>query len=136
MMQRDVAIVGVGIHPWGRFPKKSMSEMAVEAIVNALKDAKMSWRDIQAAVFGTYMWVTHYGGIHGILSGTSTASLMGETGIPIVNVVNACATGQSILREAYLTVASGLHDVVIAVASDKSAIGFFAPLSRDPQDID
>jgi acetyl-CoA acetyltransferase len=135
-MQRDVAIIGIGMHPWGRFREKSMAEMAVEAIVNALKDAKISWRDVQAAVSGTYMWVTHYGGMHGILSGTSMASLMGETGIPIVNVVNACATGQSILREAYLTVASGAHDVVLAVSSDKSAIGFFPPLSKDPQDID
>jgi acetyl-CoA acetyltransferase len=136
MMQRDVAIVGVGLHPWGRFPQKSIPEMAVEAMVGALKDAKMRWHDIESMVSATYMWVTHYGGVHGTLSGTSTASLMGSRGIPIVNVVNACATGGSALREAYLTVASGVHDVVMAVASDKSAIGFFSPLSKDPQDID
>ncbi len=135
-MMRDVAIIGIGMHPWGRFREKSMAEMAVEAISAALKDAKISWRDVESAVSGTYMWVTHYGGMHGTLSGTSMASLMGETGIPIVNVVNACATGQSILREAALTVASGAHDVVLAVSSDKSAIGFFPPLSKDPHDID
>ena len=73
-MMRDVAIIGIGMHPWGRFREKSMAEMAVEAISAALKDAKISWRDVESAVSGTYMWVTHYGGMHGTLSGTSMAS--------------------------------------------------------------
>jgi acetyl-CoA acetyltransferase len=56
---------------------------------------------------------------------------MGRTGIPCTNVVNACATGQSILREACFAVASGEHDIAIAVGADKSAGGFFRPQSRD-----
>ena len=79
---REVAIVGIGQHPWGQFPEKSMQEMGVEATVAALKDANMTWRDIQSAAFGGYMWIADRGGIPALLMGTSMARLMGETGIP------------------------------------------------------
>ncbi|MFQ6121466.1 MAG: hypothetical protein ACE5LA_00170 [Dehalococcoidales bacterium] len=131
MKHREVVIVGVGLHPWGVFGEKSMAEMATEAITNALADAKMSWREIEAMTCGAYMWVADQGGVPSLLLGTTVASMMGGTGIPCTNVVNACASGQSILREAYFTVASGEHDVVIAVGSDKSAGGFFRPQSTD-----
>jgi acetyl-CoA acetyltransferase len=131
MKLRDVAIVGVGVHPWGTYPEKSMQEMGVEATVAALKDANMSWREIQSAAVGGYMWIADRGGIPALLMGTSFASMMGETGIPMVNCVNACASGQVILREAYLAVASGRYDTAIALAADKSAGGFFRPQLRD-----
>ncbi|MCS7139800.1 MAG: transporter [Candidatus Nezhaarchaeota archaeon] len=145
-MERDVAIIGVGMIRWGRypdpkqldvFPDKTMPEMAVEAIAKALSDAKISWRQVEAMVAGVYLWVNQQAGIHGILSGTAIANLMGYTGIPIVSVANACATGQSILREAALAVASGECDIALAVAADKSAFGFFRPQSTDGRaDID
>jgi acetyl-CoA acetyltransferase len=128
---RDVAIVGIGQHPWGQFPEKSMQDIGVECIVAALKDANMSWRDIQSAAYGAYMWIADRGGIPSLLMGTSIARMMGETGIPMVNCVNACASGQAILREAVLAVASGHVDTAIAVAADKSAGGFFRPQLRD-----
>jgi acetyl-CoA acetyltransferase len=128
---REVAIVGIGQHPWGQFPEKSMQEMGVEATVAALKDANMSWRDIQSAAFGAYMWIADRGGVPSLLMGTSIARMMGETGIPMVNCVNACASGQAILREAVLAVASGHVDNCIAIAADKSAGGFFRPQLRE-----
>ncbi|MBI2866397.1 MAG: lipid-transfer protein [Chloroflexi bacterium] len=131
MKPREVAIVGVGLHPWGAFPQKSIPDMAVVAISQALENAHMSWREVETVASGAYMWISGTGGIPALLSGTSIVNLMGETGIPIVSVVNACATGQSVLREAYLAVASGEHDVALAVASDKSAGGFFRPQSQD-----
>lgn len=130
---REVAIVGIGVHPWGTFPDKSMQEMGVEAIVAALKDANMTWRDIQSCACGAYMWIADRGGVPSLLMGTSIARMMGETGIPMVNCVNACASGQAILREAVLAVASGHVDTAIAVAADKSAGGFFRPQLRDPR---
>ena len=118
---RDVAIVGVGCHQWGSFPDKSMPEMGLEAITAALKNANMNWRDVEAAAVGGYMWIADRGGVPSLLAGTSMARLMGETGIPMVNCVNACASGQAILREAVMAVASGYADTAIAVAADKSA---------------
>ncbi len=130
---RDVAVVGVGLHPWGVFADKSMPELAVEAITEALADANMEWREVESMVSGTYLWVSQREGMFGILSGTAISAAMGGIGIPITSCANACATGVAIFREAYLAVASGLYDVAIAVAADKSAGGFFRPQSNDPQ---
>lgn len=131
MKNREIAIVGMGLHPWGVWKEKSMAEMATYAIINALADAKMDWREIEAMACGGFMWIADRGGIPALILGTTTASLMGRTGIPCTNVVNACASGQSILREACFAVASGEHDIAIAVGADKSAGGFFRPQSRD-----
>jgi acetyl-CoA acetyltransferase len=128
---REVAIVGVGLHPWGVFPDRSMPEMAVEAMWEALADAKMEWREVESMAAGGYLWVSQREGMFGILSGTAISSAMGGIGIPITSCANACATGGAILREAYLAVASGLYDTSIAVAADKSAGGFFRPQSQD-----
>lgn len=130
---RDVAVIGVGAHPWGVFPDRSMPEMAVEAITEALTDAALNWRDIEAVIAGTYLWNAQREGLFALLSGASIVAMMGQTGIPIVNCTNASATGTTLLREAYITVASGMHDVVLAVAADKSAGGLFRPMSNDMQ---
>lgn len=131
MKNREVAIVGMGLHPWGVWKEKSMPEMGVMAIKNALADANMGWRDVQSMACGSYMWIADQAGVPGTLMGTSVATMMGRTGIPCANVVNACASGQSILREACFAVASGEHDIAIAVGTDKSAGGFFRPQSTD-----
>jgi len=131
MKNREIAIVGMGLHPWGVFKEKSMAEMGTYAIKNALADANMSWREVESMACGAYMWIADRGGVPSLLMGTSITSIMGRTGIPCVNIVNACASGQAILREACLAVASGEHDIAIAVGADKSAGGFFRPQSSD-----
>jgi len=128
---RQVAIVGMGLHPWGVWPDKSMAELGTYAIQNALNDAGLNWRQVDAMVAGAYLWMSQQAGVPGALMGTSITSLLGRTGIPCSNVINACATGQNLLREACMTVASGDFDCVVAVGSDRSAGGFFRPQSTD-----
>jgi acetyl-CoA acetyltransferase len=60
------------------------------------------------------------------------AAAMGETGIPIVNIYNACATATSVFRVGCMTVASGYSDIVCCTGLDVSPKGFFPPLSDDP----
>jgi acetyl-CoA acetyltransferase len=131
MKNRELAIVGLGVHPYGKWPDKSMAELGCYAITEALEDAHMKWKDIETMACGAYMWIADQGGVPSLLLGTSISTMMGGTGIPCCNIVNACATGQSILREACLAVASGEHDIAIAVGSDKSAGGFFRPQGND-----
>jgi len=135
-MQRDVAIVGVGLHPWGRYPEKKMQEMGAVAIINALKDAKIKWTEIDGIVAGAYHWDHVYGGMYGLLAGNALSMAFGELNVPVYNVANACATGGSVISVGYMMIASGLHDVVLAVAADKSGLGFFPPKSRDKDDVD
>ena len=49
---REVVVAGVGLHPFGRFPGKDLSDLALDAVVESLKDANIRWRDIPIAYFG------------------------------------------------------------------------------------
>lgn len=121
------------MHPWGKFPNKTFVDLGIEAVTNALKDANMQWTDIQAMVSGCFVWT----GIPGMLSGHSVAAVMGETGIPITNIFNVCATATSVFRAAYQTVASGEQDIVLALGADISPAGFLPVLGgENPQDCD
>ena len=83
-MTNDVAIIGVGLHPFGRFDKTAM-EMGAEAIQLALADAGVDWKDIQ---FG-------FGGSYEVSNPDAVTRLVGLTGITFTNVFNACATAAS-----------------------------------------
>ena len=91
---RDVSIIGVGLHPWGKFPDKTFVDIGKVAIANALKDASIDWKDIGTIASGIYIW----GGNAGHISGQYLASVFGEIGVPITNVYAACATGSSAMR--------------------------------------
>ena len=126
---REVAIIGIGLHPWGKFPQKTFIDLGVEAVSKALTDAQIQWKEIETICSGIYIW----GGNAGHLSGQYLASVFGETGIPIVNVYNACATGASAMRIATMSIASGQVDVALAVGLDVSPEGFLGAKSDNPR---
>lgn len=126
---REVAIIGIGLHPWGKFPQKTFIDLGVEAVSKALADGRIEWKEIETICSGIYIW----GGNAGHLSGQYLASVFGETGIPIVNVYNACATGASAMRMATLSIASGQVDVAMAVGLDMSPEGFLGAKSDNPR---
>lgn len=115
---RQVAIVGVGIHPFGRFPNKTYVDIAREAVAQALSNAGAGWKQIEAAFCGTVYT--------GSTAGPRVLSQLGFTGVPIVDVENACASGGSALRLAYQAVAHGIHDLVLALGFEKMPSGFIA----------
>jgi len=111
----DVAIIGVGLHPFGRFGDKSAMEMGAEAIQAALADAGAEWGDIQ---FG-------FGGSYELSNPDAVTGLVGLTGIPFTDVFNACATAASSLEQAADTIRLGKYDIGIAVGMDKHPRGAF-----------
>jgi acetyl-CoA acetyltransferase len=117
----DVAIIGVGLHPFGRFPGVSAIEMGAIAIRRALADASVEWRDIQFA----------FGGSYEVDNPDAVVALMGLTGIPFTDVYNGCATAASALTLAANTIRLGDHDLGIAVGMDKHVPGAF---KGDPRD--
>jgi acetyl-CoA acetyltransferase len=125
-IMREVAIIGVGMHPWGVFPEKTFDDLAIDATLKALKDAKIPWRKIEAIAAGIHGW----SGSPGLVPGNVLASELGETGIPIINVYNACATSGSALREAYMMIASEMCDTALVVGAEKTPGGFFPALPR------
>ncbi len=127
---REVAVLGVGAHPWGRFDAVPLSQMCRVAIEAALKDAGVTWKEIQAVVAGGSRFSGGYGWA---LNGNEMAAEMGLSGIPVYNLTAACAAGGSAFNIAYTLVASGMHDLVLVFGGEKPPRGFF-PLSRDEAD--
>jgi len=117
----DVAIIGVGLHPFGRFPGKSAIEMGADAVRLALKDAGVEWRDIQFA----------FGGSYEVDNPDAVVNQLGLTGIPFTDVYNGCATAASALSMASRAITSGEFEIGIAVGMDKHRPGAFA---ADPVD--
>ncbi len=115
-MSTDVAIVGVGLHPFGRFPGVPALEMAARAVRAALADATMPWGDVQVA----------FGGSYEVDNPDAVVSLLGLTGIPFTDVYNGCATAASALDMAANMIRLGTYDVALAVGVDKHDRGAFA----------
>jgi acetyl-CoA C-acetyltransferase len=110
----DVAIIGVGLHPFGRHGDKSPYEMAADAVELALADAGVTWNDVQCA----------FGGSWGVWTDPLTG-LVGLSGLPFIHVFSACATGAATIQQAANAIRSGNGDIVVAVGTDKHARGSF-----------
>ena len=108
---REVAIVGVSMVKFGRYADRDFSQLAAQSGLEALKDAGMTMKNIEALYSGNLYQTSG--------SGQRILQQMGQTGIPVVNVANACATGSTAFREAYFAIASGAYDVVMAVGSEQ-----------------
>jgi len=116
----DVAIIGVGLHPFGRFPGVPAIEMGAIATRRALADAGVEWRDVQFA----------FGGSFEVDNPDAVVALLGLTGIPFTDVYNGCATAASALSLAASTIRIGDHDLGVAIGMDKHLPGAF---TSDPQ---
>jgi acetyl-CoA acetyltransferase len=118
---REVYVLGVGAHPWGKFPEKPMLQMLLEATENALDDAGVGWQDINGITAGSSRFEGGFGwGLHG----NELEQAIAEKGVPIYNVTGGCAAGGIAVSAAYLMVASGYCDVVAAVGAEKMPKGF------------
>jgi acetyl-CoA acetyltransferase len=109
----DVAIIGAGLHPFGRFEGKSAMEMAADAIQLALTDAGVEWKDIQLAVGGSWT----------VANPDAIVGMVGLTGIPFTDVFNACATAASATKLCADSIRLGDYDIGIAVGMDKHPRG-------------
>jgi acetyl-CoA acyltransferase len=121
----DVAVVGVGMVKFGRYPEKTVAELGAEAISLALKDAGVGMQDVQALYSGNLYQASS-------MVGQRILQQIGQTGIPVVNVSNACATGSTAFREAYFAVGSGMYDMVLAVGTEQMGKAGLLGAPADP----
>lgn len=117
-MNPQVVVSGVGMHPFGKHLDLSMKDMAKVAVEAALTDAGIGVPDVQAVFFSNAL----AGLITGqeCIRGEVTLYPLGLAGIPIHNVENACASGGNALHLAWMAVASGMYDTVLAVGVEKT----------------
>lgn len=114
---RNVAIVGAGMTRFGKFLERSMKDLAREAVQDALKSAGVEQQALQAAVVGNAMAGLVTG--QECIRGQVVLRDMGIGGIPIVNTENACASSSTAFHLAWLYIASGMYDVVLALGMEK-----------------
>lgn len=112
----DAYVVGVDMIKFGRFPDKTVPQIGAEATHLALDDSGLTIQDMEALYCG------NLGQASGMV-GQRILQEIGQTGIPVVNVSNACATGATAFREAWASVKAGLYDLVIAVGVEQMGRG-------------
>jgi acetyl-CoA acyltransferase len=115
----DVYVVGADLIKFGRYPDRTPAQLGAEATLLALDDAGLNIGDVgalyAASTFNAASMIAQ-----------QILFQIGQTGIPCVNVSNACAAGATAFREAVIAIKSGLYDVVVAVGAEKNPAGMLS----------
>src|SRR5215469_6856988 len=112
----DVFVLGVDMIKFGRFPEQTVPELGAKAALMALDDAGLKIQDMEALYCGNLYQAN-------AMVGQRILQEIGQTGIPVVNCANACATGATAFREAWMAVKAGVYDLVIAVGVEQMGKG-------------
>lgn len=110
----DVYVVGIDMIRFGRYPDRTVVQLAADAALLAFDDCGVGINEIQAL---------YSGNIGETMTGQRTLQLIGQTGIPVVNCTNACATGATAFREGWTAIKAGLFDTVLCIGVEKMAPG-------------
>lgn len=123
----EVVIAGVGMHPFGRYPNKEPEQLSIEAIMKALQDAHMTYKDIDFVLCGKVAFKKAGTGIDLMMK-------VGMTGVPIYQINAMCATGGAMLKLARDAINCGSCEIVLVYGFDKHK-GMFDELGEPWQNI-
>ena len=112
----DVYVLGTDMIKFGRFPETTVPRLGSKAALMALDDAGLNVKDMEALYSGNLMQA-------GAMVGQRILAEIGQTGIPVVNCANACATGATALREGWIAIKAGIYDTVLCVGSEQMGRG-------------
>lgn len=129
---RPVYVLGVGAHPWGKFPDKPQLQLAIEALTAALGDAGVQWPELQGLVAASSRFE---GGMGWGLHANEVLQAVAENGMPAVNVGGGCAAGGIAVHTAASMVASGECEVIAALGAERMPKGFIPRPPGIPDDI-
>ena len=121
-MSQDIAVLGVGMHPWGKWGR-NFSEYGVYAAREALKDAGIPWQDVQFVSGAATMRC----GYPGYVAGATIAQALGWQGAQVNTSYAACASGSQALAAARAKILAGECEVALVVGADTTPKGFLAP---------
>ena len=119
-MAKEVAILGVGMHPWGKWGKNFV-EYGVKACRDALTDAGLDWKDVQFLAGADTM----RNGYPGYVAGATFAQALGWSGTPVTSSYAACASGDDGTEPR--AILAGMCDVALVVGADTTPKGFLTP---------
>ena len=126
MSDRDLVVMGVGMHPWGKWGN-DFTEYGMVAARAALADAGLRWKDIQYVAGAD----TIRNGYPGFIAGSTFAQKMGWTGVRVSSSYAACASGAQALQTARASILAGFCDVAMVIGADTTPKGFFAPVGGE-----
>jgi len=112
----DVYVIGIDMIKFGRFPEISVPKLGATAALMALADAGLGIQDMQALYSG------NLGQANGMV-GQRILGEIGQTGMPVVNCANACATGATAFREGWMSIKAGIYDMVLCVGTEQMGRG-------------
>src|SRR5262245_39775831 len=112
----DAYVLGVDMMRFGRFPDATVPELGARAALMALDDAGLAISEVQA------LYSANLGQANAMV-GQRVLREIGQTGIPVVNVANACASGATAFREAWISIKAGLYDLVLVVGVEQMGKG-------------
>ncbi len=110
----DVYVLGIDMIKFGKLSDRNVPQLGAEAALLALDDAGLSILDMEALYCGNLMQASG-------MVGQRILQQIGQTGIPVVNVANACATGATAFREGWAAIKAGLYDLVLCVGVEQMA---------------
>jgi len=110
----EVAVLGVGMHPWGKWGRNFI-EYGVHAARNALADADLDWREVQFVAGGE----TIRNGYPGFVAGAAIAQALGFNGAQVGSAYGACAAGTQAIATARAHILAGLCDVALVVGAGR-----------------
>jgi acetyl-CoA acetyltransferase len=125
---RDVKIIGVGMTKFGKFADKTESDLGQQACLEAISDAGIDMRKIEAAYCGHVF--------QGHVMGQRVITRLGIAGIPVTNCENYCCSGATALREGWMAIQSGMYDVVLAFGVEKMYGKVKSVIAPDIEDIE
>lgn len=120
---RRVGIVGVGLTPFDKHEGTTVESLVHRAVLDALGDAGVGLADLDAA-FAAHLY-------QGEVFGQRILKGLRPPQIPIINVENACAGGSTAIREAWLSVGHGEHDLVLVIGAEKMDRGLINFVGAD-----
>lgn len=128
-MTRDIAVLGAGMHPWGKWGRNFV-EYGLAAARSALADAGLAWTDVQYVAGAD----TIRNGYPGFIAGATFAQALGWSGARVSSCYAACASGAQAIGNARAQILAGLCDVALVVGADAAPKGFFKPVGGDRPD--
>jgi acetyl-CoA acetyltransferase len=115
----DIYVIGADMIKFGRYPDHTPGQLAAQAALLALDDAGVTIRQVEVLYAASVLNAQS-------MIGQQVLKQIGQTGIPCINVSNACASGATAFREAFIAIKSGLYEIALAVGAEKNPTGMLA----------
>lgn len=128
-----VMVAGIGMLPFGKHPGRSVTSMAVEAAMLALRDAGVAPREIGMGIFANVLAPRLFGDS---TLGQNVFASVGITRVPVMNVENACTSGSTAFYLACMAIRAGETDMVLVIGAEKMCLPQMGLLNSGNSDVD